>query len=134
MPTERKAFYRHSIFRFVLVGGTNTVVTGAIVVVLSYVMPGWLAFTVAFALGLIFSVLVTGKWVFDSHLTRRRALAFGTCYLVVYAIGVGFVSAMQMIGSPPWVNGASVLITAPLSFICGKLVFDRSTIKQSASS
>ena len=131
-PAERMAFYRHPIFRFLLVGGTNTVVTGAIVVVLSYVIPGWLAFTVAFALGLIFSVLVTGKWVFDSHLTRRRALAFGTCYLVIYAIGVGFVSLMHLIGSPPWVNGVSILVTAPLSFIAGKLIFVRFTIKPSA--
>lgn len=133
MPAERKALYRHPIFRFLLVGVTNTVVTGAIVVVLSYLIPGWLAFTVAFSLGLTFSTLVTGKWVFDSHLTRRRALAFGGCYLVVYSIGIGFVALMHMIGSPPWVNGASVLFTAPLSFIAGKLVFVRSTIETSAS-
>jgi putative flippase GtrA len=125
---------KNPLVRFLLVGGTNTVITTALVVALSYVITGWLAFTVAFTLGLIFSVLVTGKWVFDSHLTKFRTLAFGGSYLGVYAIGIGFVSLMSAVGAPPWINGASVLITAPLSFIAGKLVFGHTTVNPSALS
>jgi hypothetical protein len=55
-------WFRTPIFRFLVVGGTNTAATAAIVVLLSFVMPGWLAFSIAYALGLAFSVIVTGRW------------------------------------------------------------------------
>ena len=46
-----RALLRRPVVRFLLVGGSNTLVTGALVSVLSLWLPGWLAFTIAFALG-----------------------------------------------------------------------------------
>ena len=122
MPTAER-WYRAPIIRFLIVGGTNTLVTGAIVVLLSFVMPGWLAFSIAFALGLVYSVVVTGRWVFNSHLTAQRTALFVGAYLVIYLIGLGFVALVTLWDGPPWLNGASVLLTAPLSFLAGKFIF-----------
>jgi len=129
VPTADR-WYQASIFRFLIVGGSNTLATAAIVVALSFVLPGWLAFTIAFAIGLAFSVVVTGRWVFSSHLTGRRTALFVGAYVAIYAVGLGFVSLVSLWGAPPWFNGASVLLTAPLSFIAGKFIFTNRHIRQ----
>lgn len=120
------------VFRFLLVGGTNTLATAALVVVLSLVMPGWLAFTISFAAGLIFSVLMTGRWVFKSQPTLLRSAAFVSAYLLIYAVGLGYVALVSLWGGPPWLNGFSVLLTAPLSFLAGKFVFTHPRFRQAA--
>lgn len=113
----------HPVIRFLIVGGINTALTGALVVVLSYVMYGWLAFTIAFALGIAFSVVASGRWVFQSHLSARRVLTYVVAYLVIYGCGVLVVQLLHAWGAPPWANIASVIVTAPLSFLAGRLVF-----------
>lgn len=124
--SERTAGLRlthHPVVRFLFVGGLNTLATAAIVVVLSYFIDGWLAFTIAFAIGLAFSVAVTGSWVFGSKLTVARAALFAGAYLLIYLVGVAVVTIVHSAGAPVWVNGASVLLTAPLSFLAGRFIF-----------
>jgi putative flippase GtrA len=113
----------HRVARFILVGGTNTLVTGLIVVGLSYLMLGWLAFTVAFALGIVFAVVATGRWVFESTLSPRRIALYVGAYLVIYVVGLAVVHLLSLAGAPAWANGTSVFVTAPLSFIAGRAVF-----------
>jgi len=113
-----------------LVGGTNTAATSAIVVLLSLVLPGPTAFSIAFALGLMYSVLLTGRWVFKSRLTLRRCLLYIGAYAAIYLCGLGFVAAVSGAGAPTWVNGAGVLITAPLSYIAARSIFPRFQLSQ----
>lgn len=118
-----EAFFRAPAVRFLLVGGANTAATAAIVVLLSLVLPGWLAFTVSFALGLLFSVLVTGRWVFQSQLSPRRAVTFAAAYAVIYLCGLVLVRLLEVWGAPPAASAATVVVTAPLSFLAGRLIF-----------
>lgn len=127
-PSE--PWHHRPIYRFLLVGGTNTVITSAIVVVLSFFMPGMLAFTIAFGLGLVYSLLLTGRWVFKSQLTASRTATYVGAYAAIYLCGLGFVWAVGAAGAPPWVNGASVFLTAPLSFVAGRFIFPRSQPSQ----
>jgi putative flippase GtrA len=129
MPTSEH-WHQTPFFRFLVVGGTNTAATAAIVVVLSFFLPGWLAFTIAFALGLVYSVLLTGRWVFSSRLTLSRTFLFIGAYLIIYFAGLGFVAIVGMLDGPPWLNGASVFFTAPLSFIAGKFIFTNPQSRQ----
>ena len=129
VPTVKR-WLRAPIFRFLIVGGTNTLATAAIVVLLSFFLPGWQAFTIAYAIGLAYSVIVTGRWVFSSHLTAQRIALFIGAYLAIYAVGLGFVTLVSWWGGPPWLNGASVLFTAPLSFIAGKFIFTNPQVRQ----
>jgi len=128
-PTS-EPWHHKPIFRFLLVGGTNTLITSAIVVVLSFVMPGTLAFTIAFALGIVYSLLLTGRWVFKSQLTAGRSATYVGAYAAIYLCGLAFVWAVGAAGGPPWLNGASVLLTAPLSFVAGRFIFPRSQPSQ----
>ena len=125
-------WFRAPIVRFLIVGGTNTVATAAIVVLLSFIMPGWLAFSIAYALGLAFSVVAAGRWVYRSHLTPQRIALFIGAYLVIYVVGLCFIALLSIWQGPPWLNGASVLLTAPLSFLAGKFIFSNSQSRQVA--
>jgi putative flippase GtrA len=109
--------------RFLMAGGANTAVTASLVVLLSLFLPGWLAFTISFALGLVFSVLVTGSWVFQSQLSPRRAATFAAAYVAIYLCGLALVRLLELWGAPPAANATTVLITAPLSFVAGRLIF-----------
>ena len=104
-------------------GGSNTLVTAGIVAALSFVLPGIVAFTIAFTLGLAYSVLLTGRWVFNARLTRNRTLLYVGAYGAIYLCGLGIVAVAGVIGLPPWTSAASVLVTAPLSFFAGRVIF-----------
>ncbi|WP_166805979.1 GtrA family protein [Cryobacterium sp. TMT1-3] len=118
------------MFRFLLIGGSNTLFTGGLVVVLSLFLPGVLAFTIAFMLGLAYSVLFTGRWVFRSMFSRRRILLYVASYGVIYLCGVGLVAVVTACSLTPLANGASVLLTAPLSFIAGRAIFSSPLSRQ----
>ena len=124
-----RAIIDSPLLRFLIVGGGNTLITGAVVILLSLALPGWTAFTIAFALGIAFSVLLTGRWVFRSHVSPRRAMAYIGSYLVIYLVGLLVVGVLRSWGAPPAANGATVIVTAPLSFLAGKLVFTSPTPK-----
>ena len=97
---------------------------------LSFVLPGPFAFTIAFSFGLVYSVILTGRWVFSSVLTRERLLLCCIAYAVIYLCGTGSIALLGLLNSPLWANGASVLLTAPLSYVAGRVTFNGSSSRQ----
>lgn len=123
-----RSWYRSPIVRFLVVGGTNTLATGLLVVLFSLIMPGWLAFTLAFALGICFSVALTGRWVFSSRVSLSQALLYSAAYIAIYLCGLLVIFVIHSWGAPPAVNVATIVVTAPLSFLAGRFIFrDKST-------
>ena len=120
---ESKAWHSRPSFRFLIAGGANTALTGAIVVLLSIVVAPSVAFTAAFALGLAYATVVNGRWVFRSRLSPARVLAFTLSYCAIYAVGLATVQLLVALDGPPVTRGASVLVTAPLSFFVGRRIF-----------
>jgi hypothetical protein len=86
-------------------------------------MPGWLAFTISFMLGIAFSVLMTGRVVFRSQLTSARASIYAAAYCVIYICGLGVVQFLDLWSAPQVLDALSVLVTAPMSFFAGRLIF-----------
>lgn len=110
-------------WRFLLVGGANTLATTALLVVLSYLMPGWIAYTVAFGLGLAFSTFMASRWVFTRAGSHRAAVVYALCYVVIYLVGLACVAVIRSLEWPEFLNALSVLVTAPLGFVAGRIVF-----------
>jgi putative flippase GtrA len=110
-------------WRFLLVGGANTLVTMALLVGLSYLMPGWLAYTIAFGLGLVFSTVMASRWVFTREGSGRAAIVYALCYVAIYLVGLGCVAIVRALDWPEFLNALSVLVTAPLGFVAGRIVF-----------
>ncbi len=111
--------------RFVVVGGTNTLVTAGLLVLLSQVMDTAVAYTVVFALGLAFTTVLTNRYVFSAGRSWPRTASFVAWYLGVYAVGLGVVSVLEagQDRAPLPVALATVAVTAPLSFLGGRLIF-----------
>lgn len=111
-------------WRFILVGGSNTVLTAAAFVGLAQFMDPRLAYTLVFAAGLAFTTLLTGRYVFSAQAPPRRLALFVGWYLCVYALGLGTVQIMrQQVDSSVLLAVITVLVTAPVNFIGGRLIF-----------
>lgn len=113
---------RDSGTRFLLVGGLNTVGTGVLLALLATVMAPQLAYTVVFAAGVVFSTLMAGRFVYGVRLGTGGKLAYAACYLVVYLIGLGVVTLLERTGLPSSASALVVLVTAPLTFVGGRLI------------
>jgi putative flippase GtrA len=113
------------LLRFLLVGGSNTLVTLVLFVVLQRWLSPGVAYTVVFALGLAYTTALTATVVFGSRLTWRRAALFAGWYLLVYAVGLGVVQLMTALWAPSSLVTAvgTVAVTAPLNFLGGRLLF-----------
>ncbi len=110
--------------RFVVVGLANTLVTGALFYMLAFAMPPWLAYTIAFGLGVGFAVAVTPRFVFLVRPRAQRRAAYALWYVVVYVVGLGLVHLLDDIvrADRGQVVVLTVATTALLSFVGGRAI------------
>jgi putative flippase GtrA len=130
MTTDGRPSNRSSILRFLVVGGSNTAVTLVLFAILARVIQPWLAYTVVFALGLAYTTVLTGRFVFGADNTGRSSGLFIGWYLAVFVLGLGVVQTAQALGvrSPDVLALSTVAVTAPLNFLGGRWIFrDRSS-------
>ena len=115
----------YPIVRFLIVGGINTVLTYAIFVGLGLVIPPPIAYSIAFALGLLWVVFGSSRIVFRSTGGGRRLAAFAAWYLFVYAAGQLVVQLFNPQGVTALLLTSLVVIviTTPLSFLGGRFIF-----------
>jgi putative flippase GtrA len=120
--------------RFVLVGGLNTAVTVALLAVLARLIDPALAYSLVYAVGLVFTTVMTNRYVFSAERSWPRMAAFVAWYLAVY--GVGLVVVQVLDSGRQWSSVAlalgTVAVTAPLSFLGGRLIFVPATRSTSA--
>ncbi|WP_149202571.1 GtrA family protein [Actinotalea subterranea] len=114
-----------SAWRFVVAGGFNTLVTGVALSLLAQVIDPRLAYTIVFLVGIGISVALAGGFVFGVAMTRRLVVLYVAMYLLVYVVGLGVVALADAAGMPDIGSGLVVLVTAPLTFIGGRLLLTR---------
>jgi putative flippase GtrA len=114
-----------SAWRFVLAGGLNTLVTGLLLSWLATVIDPRLAYTLVFALGIGIAVGTAGAFVFGVKLTRMLTFIYIVMYVTTYAMGLAVIALAGAAGMPPEWSGLVVLITAPLTFVGGRLLLTR---------
>jgi putative flippase GtrA len=111
--------------RFLVVGGANTLVTYLIFFLLGLIIPPWLAYTIAFAIGLAWTALASSSLVFRVTFSWRRVLLFVVYYLAVFGLGQLVIRLIDP-GTPLelLITSAVVLVvTTPLTFIGGHFIF-----------
>ena len=113
------------VFRFLVVGGINTVLTGAVFLVLSSFSAPAFAYTVAFVIGIVFAVVVTPRLVFRARASNAQRLRYVGWYLTVYVLGLGVVYVLhdQLALGNTTVAGVTFVATAGLSFLGARLLF-----------
>lgn len=109
--------------RFLVAGIANTLITATLLSLLSLWIDQRLAYSIVFALGIVLSTVLAGHFVFGTGLTRGRTIIFVLVYLGIYLVGLGATMLMMRAGAPAWAAGFVVVVTAPLGFLGGSLIF-----------
>jgi putative flippase GtrA len=120
---------RHSLggsaWRFLLAGGANTLVTAGLLALLSLVIDPRLAYTIVFAGGVVLSTVLADRFVYGVRMDRAARVAYVSLYLVVYLIGLLAVHLWTTAGYPEAATSLVVVVTAPLTFLGGRLITGR---------
>lgn len=118
---------RRQGWRFLLVGGSNTAITFALLAVLAHFIDHRVAYTIVFAAGMAYTTAITGRFVFSAEGSRARTVAFVAWYAGVYLVGLLVVHLVDRDGDRSGVVLAliTVAVTAPLGFLGGRLIYHR---------
>jgi putative flippase GtrA len=120
---------RHSLagsaWRFLLAGGANTLVTAGLLALLSLVIDPRLAYTLVFAAGIVVSTVLADRFVYGVRMNRVAVVAYVALYLAVYLVGLLAVHLWTSAGYPDAATSLVVVITAPLTFLGGRLITGR---------
>ncbi|MFI2754631.1 GtrA family protein [Cellulomonas sp. P22] len=119
-----------SAMRFGLAGGANTLVTGVLLSLLSLVIAPGLAYSIVFALGIVFSTFMAGRFVYRVRMARAQLVQYVALYIAVYVVGLGALAVAVDQGMSPAYSGLVVLVTAPLTFLGGLLIVRRAEPRQ----
>jgi len=111
-----------SAWRFIVAGGANTVVTGVLLTLLSLVIDPKVAYTVVFAAGIVVSTYLADRFVYGVRMGRRTVVAYVAMYVVVYLVGLVVIRWLVAAGLPDASSGLVVVVTAPLTFIGGRIL------------
>lgn len=71
-------------YRFLIAGGLNTLLTLAVYQILLFWVNYTVAYTIAFALGIVFTGFVYVRFVFGGKTTRKKFLANAIYYITSY--------------------------------------------------
>lgn len=122
MSAEGPRSLRSSGWRFLVAGGLNTLVTGVLLSLLARLMDPRVAYTLVFVLGIALALAMAGGFVFGVRLTRRLGALYAGMYLAVYLVGLVVIAVATQAGMPPEWSGLVVFVTAPLTFVGGRLL------------
>jgi putative flippase GtrA len=113
---------------FLIVGAANTVLTLLIYELLIFWIPYGIAYTLAFAAGLVFALTANARFAFATRVTAPRAVRFTLFYLISYALGFGLVAFLiELVHVPAALAPAAALvITVPLNFFGSRVTLGRS--------
>ena len=114
-----------SAWRFLLAGGVNTLVTGIALTLLSIVIDPRVAYTIVFAAGIALSTYLADRFVYGVPMERGTRLTYAAMYLVVFVIGLVALDLARRAGLPDAASGLVVVVTAPLTFLGGRLITTR---------
>jgi putative flippase GtrA len=123
-PTARYD-HRRSISRYIGLGAVNTALTFVIFTGLQHVTAVAVAYTTAFAIGLVFSTALSARVVFGAPTTGGRRAAFAACYVAIYGVGLAVSHALHGHAAPWMISAATIAVTAPLGYLAGRAVLVR---------
>jgi putative flippase GtrA len=112
------------VWRFLLGGAANTVLSFALYFALQLAMPYQLAYAIAFVFGVAFSYTINVFFVFRTGHSAGKALAFPLVYLAQYVVGALVLGMLvEWLHVPQEVAPILVVaVTIPLTFVLSRRV------------
>jgi putative flippase GtrA len=113
--------------RFLLVGGTNTVLGYVLFALVSQWMHYEIAYTLVYIAGIIYSYVANSLFVFREVLTWRKFMAFPLVYVVQYLAGVLLLPLLIEVLHVDRLLALPIVIVAtlPVTFVLSKLIIRR---------
>lgn len=110
--------------RFLLAGTANTAITYGIYLLGLLVLPYRVAYTLAYALGIVLGYALNTWFVFRAPFSWRRMLAYPMVYLLQYGLGI---LCLSVLVERQWVSKQLaplivVVVTLPVTFLASRLL------------
>ncbi|MDX9839270.1 MAG: GtrA family protein [Azoarcus sp.] len=111
--------------RFLTGGAANTALTYALYLFLLQFVDYLLAYSVAYATGIILAYFLSMRYVFRASHHRKTMLLFPLIYVVQYALGAGVLHiTVSFIGlARELALLASIAVTVPVTFLLSRQLF-----------
>lgn len=112
------------IFRFLVTGTLNTIVTFGIYVALKTVFDYQIAYFLSYASGIVFSYLMNALFVFKKRVSLQTFIRFPLVYVVQYISGAVLLELLvHMLGlSVTFAPLFVIVLTLPLTFLLSRFV------------
>jgi putative flippase GtrA len=107
---------------FVVVGALNTGLTYVLYLLFLLIGPYWLAYTLSYLAGIVFSAFANSTFVFASSLTMGIITRYGLLYSSSYLVGLGLlVLCVRFIGIPEALAPLLVVgVMIPVNFLVSR--------------
>ena len=112
--------------RYLIMGGTNTIVAYAIYLLLLQWMRYEIAYSIGYAVGIVMAYALSAMFVFRQPMRKRSAMRFPLVYLAQFLISLGLLRlAVEVIHIPQWLAlGFAVVLTIPVTFLLSRWVLN----------
>ncbi len=125
LQQARKLVRTSSFVRFLISGGLNTAVTYITYLALLQATSYKVAYTIAYAFGIVIAFFINRLFVFQTHRGWRSLIMFPFIYLTQYLVSLAVVFAwVEHLGLPVALAPLmAILVTIPLTFLLSRFVF-----------
>ncbi|MDD2881506.1 MAG: GtrA family protein [Rhodoferax sp.] len=119
---------KSEFIRFLLVGTANTILGWALFVALAQFTPYPVAYTLAYATGVVISYFLSVRFVFRRRSSLVTFLKFPFVYMLQYMIGLLLMWILigKMNISPEFAMAAVIVLTVPITFLTSRKIFKTS--------
>jgi putative flippase GtrA len=126
-PRALESLFRSEFVRFVIAGAINTAATYLLYLVLLYVVPYILAYTISYVCGIVISCCLNAWFVFRRKITLAVALPYPAVYVLQYVLGVALLTLLvgHMGMNPRIAPVVVILCTVPATFLLTRFIFRR---------
>ena len=113
--------------RFLIVGGTTTLLTYLVYLVLIRWIGYELAYAAGYGLGVLVSYVLSTRYVFRQPMTKKSALRFPLVYLAQFLVGLMVLHiAVEVFGVPVELAPViAVAATIPVTFLLSRTILRR---------
>ena len=131
----RDWLWQHELSRFLIMGVVNTVVGYALFLMFNIFVHYALAYSLAYAVGIVFSYFMQTVWVFRVKPSWQSFLMFPSVYIVQYTLGV-FLLAMlvEYLSVPETFAPLMVIIMSiPVTYVMTRFILKKPEVENTHS-
>lgn len=110
--------------RFGIVGILATAIHYGIYIVLNYIMPSWIAYSLGYGLSFLCNFYLSSVFTFKSKTSVKKGVGFGISHAINYLLHISLLSLLLKLGISEQLAPIPVFaIVIPINFLLIRFVF-----------